>query len=184
MSKVKRLLNSWARFIEVPWRDDAAAPQRVVFCVYQETDELRLRAHIDEFELATTNAGHNWALFDLTNTFANWMSEQKYAQRYFQQPNLLPSILPGYAAYISRKFKEFLDEHRAGENHVVALKGVGSLFGFVKVKGVVDQLAPLVPGRLLVFFPGSYEDNNYRLLDGYDGWNYLAVPITADKDVL
>jgi hypothetical protein len=184
VSKVKRLLNSWARFIEVPWRDDAAAPQRVVFCVYQETDELRLRAHIDEFELATTNAGHNWALFDLTNTFANWMSEQKYAQRYFQQPNLLPSILPGYATYISQKFKEFLDEHRAGENHVVALKGVGSLFGFVKVKGVVDQLAPLVPGRLLVFFPGSYEDNNYRLLDGYDGWNYLAVPITADKDVL
>jgi hypothetical protein len=184
VSKVKRLLNSWARFIEVPWRDDAAAPQRVVFCVYQETDELRLRAHIDEFELATTNAGHNWALFDLTNTFANWMSEQKYAQRYFQQPNLLPSILPGYAAYISQKFKEFLDEHRVRENHVVALKGVGSLFGFVKVKGVVDQLAPLVPGRLLVFFPGSYEDNNYRLLDGYDGWNYLAVPITADKDVL
>ena len=36
-------------------------------------------------------------------------------------------------------------------------------------------------GRLLVFFPGSYENNNYRLLDGYDGWNYLAVPITADK---
>ena len=33
-----------------------------------------------------------------------------------------------------------------------------------------------------IFFPGSYEDNNYRLLDGYDGWNYLAVPITADKE--
>lgn len=28
----------------------------------------------------------------------------------------------------------------------------------------------------------SYENNNYRLLDGYDGWNYLAVPITADKE--
>ena len=65
---------------------------------------------------------------------------------------------------------------------VVALKGVGSLFGFLKVKEVVDKLAPVAKGRLLVFFPGSYEDNNYRLLDGYDGWNYLAVPITADKE--
>jgi hypothetical protein len=60
---------------------------------------------------------------------------------------------------------------------------VGSLFGFLKVKQVVDELAPLVPGRLLVFFPGSYENNNYRLLDGYDGWDYLAVPITADTEI-
>ena len=63
----------------------------------------------------------------------------------------------------------------------MTLSGVGSLFGFLKIKDVVDTLAPLVEGRLLVLFPGSYENNNYRLLDGYDGWNYLAVPITADK---
>ena len=62
-----------------------------------------------------------------------------------------------------------------------ALAGVGSLFGLLKVKGVVDRLAPIVPGRLVVFFPGSYEENNYRLLDAYDGWGYLAVPITADQ---
>jgi len=43
-------------------------------------------------------------------------------------------------------------------------------------------LSGLVHGRLVVFFPGSFEDNNYRLLDGYDGWNYLATPITPDKD--
>ena len=67
-------------------------------------------------------------------------------------------------------------------NSVVAINGVGSIFGFLKVKEVVDKLAPLVTGRLLVFFPGSYENNNYRLLDGYDGWNYLAVPLSADKD--
>jgi len=65
---------------------------------------------------------------------------------------------------------------------VVALKGVGSLFGLLKVKAVVDKLAPLVKGRIVVFFPGTYENNNYRLLDGYDGWNYLAVPITADME--
>ena len=65
---------------------------------------------------------------------------------------------------------------------MVALKGVGSLFGLLKVKAVVDKLAPMVKGRIVVFFPGTYENNNYRLLDGYDGWNYLAVPITADME--
>ena len=76
----------------------------------------------------------------------------------------------------------FLQNKNISDDFVVALQGVGSLFGFLKVKEVVDKLAPKVKGRLLVFFPGSYEDNNYRLLDGYDGWNYLAVPITADKE--
>jgi len=47
---------------------------------------------------------------------------------------------------------------------------------------LVDKLSPLVQGRLLVFFPGSCENDNYRLLDGYDGWNYLAVTITEDKE--
>jgi len=40
-----------------------------------------------------------------------------------------------------------------------------------------------IRGRLLVFFPGEYENNNYRLLDARDGWNYLAVPITAREGV-
>ena len=182
MSKVKRLLGSYTRFIEVPWRDDAAAAQRMVFCVYHETEELRIRARIDEFELATTRAGHGWSLFDLTDTFATWSSELKYAQSYFKQPKLMSSILPTYQSYLVERFEAFLSEHRPMENDVVALKGVGSLFGFLKVKGVVEQLAPLVPGRLVLFFPGSFEDNNYRLLDGYDGWNYLAIPITADKE--
>jgi hypothetical protein len=35
-----------------------------------------------------------------------------------------------------------------------------------------------VRGRLVGFFPGQYEQNNYRLLDARDGWNYLAVPIS------
>jgi len=32
-----------------------------------------------------------------------------------------------------------------------------------------------------VFFPGQLEQNNYRLLDARDGWNYMAVPISIDS---
>jgi hypothetical protein len=56
---------------------------------------------------------------------------------------------------------------------------VASLFGFLKISEVLPMVEGDVKGRLLVFFPGVYEQNNYRLLDARDGWNYHAVPITA-----
>ena len=183
MSKIDRLLHSYSRFIAVPWRYDTAAAQRVVFCVYDKQDELRLRARIDEFEMQTRQAEHDWVIFDLTNTFADWLCRQRYARSYFQKPSLLPTLLNNYLDYITEAFDRLLRDHAAHEGMVVALKGVGTLFGFLKVKEAVDHLAPRVSGKLLIFFPGSYEKNNYRLLDGYDGWNYLAVPITADKDI-
>lgn len=182
MSRVKRLVKSYSRHISIPWRDDAAAAQRVIFCVYNENEERWLRARIDEFEIVTKQVGHDWALFDLTDTFAAWLTSQRYAKSYFQKPHLLATVLPKYLDYIVDEFEGFVGSRNIDENAVVAIQGVGSLFGFLKVKDVVDKLAPCVPGRLLVFFPGSYENNNYRLLDGYDGWNYLAMPITADKD--
>lgn len=33
MSRIKRLTQSYSKYIAVPWRDDAAAAQRVIFCV-------------------------------------------------------------------------------------------------------------------------------------------------------
>ena len=182
MNRIKRLTQSYSKFISIPWRNDVAAAQRVIFCVYNETEERGLRAKIDEFEIATRQAGHVWGVFDLTDTFAMWLTSQRYAASYFQKPHLLPTLLPKYLDYIVKEFDIFLHKKAFNVEYVVALKGVGSLFGFLKVKDVVDALSPLVTGRPLVFFPGSFENNNYRLLDGYDGWNYLAVPITADKE--
>ena len=181
MSKLKRLLQSWERFIRTPWRDDVAAAQRVVFCVYDPNEERALRSRIGEFELATTAAGHGWRQFDLSDTFAQWLSTQRYAEKYFKQPELLRTLLPRYLEFVEGRFATFLEQVGADSGTVVAVSGVGSLFGLTKVKDVVDAFAPRVSGRLLVFFPGSFENNNYRLLDGYDGWNYLAVPITADQ---
>jgi hypothetical protein len=181
MSRVKRLIKSYAQFISIPWRDDAAAAQRVVFCVYHETEERALRTKIDEFELVSRQAGHDWCLHDLTDTFSEWLASQRYAKSYFEKPSLLATIYPRYLEYLALDFERRISELASPHNSVIAISGVGSLFGFLKVKDVVDRLAPMVSGRLVIFFPGSYEDNNYRLLDGYDGWNYLAVPITADK---
>ena len=95
----------------------------------------------------------------------------------------MTSIVQKYEDYLEEKFIEVINTSNITENDVVAISGVGSVFGFLKVRDLVERLAPRVPGRLLVFFPGSYENNNYRLLDGYDGWNYHALPITCDKEI-
>jgi hypothetical protein len=50
----------------------------------------------------------------------------------------------------------------------------------VKVSSLVDRVGDAIAGRLLVYFPGQYDHNTYRLLDARDGWNYLAVPITPE----
>jgi hypothetical protein len=180
LNNVDRLKTAYSKHIHVPWRSDTSPEERVIFCVYNENDELRLRSRIDEFAIETRNAGHDWNSFDFTDTFAVWLANQKYGSQYFERPNLMMSAINGYRDYLLQKFEAFLRDSNADANSVVALTGVGSLFGFLKVNDVIASFSPQVAGRLIVFFPGNYENNNYRLLDAYDGWNYLAVPITTD----
>lgn len=182
MSKIDVLLMNYEKAISIPWRDLAAA-QRVIFAVYQESDDRRLKAKFTEFEIVTRNLNHGWKEFDLTNTFSEWMNSQRYAKSYYINPILLSNVTHKYGEYIEEKFKEFIESGEITDEDVVAISGVGSIFGFIKVRDMVDRLSPLVKGRLLVFFPGSYENNNYRLLDGYDGWNYHALPITCNKEI-
>lgn len=106
MSKIKRLIASYNKYIAIPWRPDSAAAQRVIFCVYNESDELRLRSKIDEFEIATRDNGHDWAVFDFTDTFADWVSNQKYAHSYFKKPNLLAILYPKYQESIEKNLAD------------------------------------------------------------------------------
>jgi len=67
---------------------------------------------------------------------------------------------------------------------IIGLVGVANLFGLgdhVRVSALIERVQHEVGGRLLVFFPGEVEGNNYRLLGAKDGWNYLATLITAEK---
>jgi len=81
----------------------------VIFCVYHETEELRLQIRIDEFELATRQAGHGWAVFDLINTFAHWFISRRYAAGYYRKPRILPTLMPKYLSYIANTFAAFRD---------------------------------------------------------------------------
>lgn len=180
MTKLDRLLARYEEFIALPWAKGLAGAQRTIFVCYDPADERRLRARIEEFELATTKARHGWKRIDLTDAFAEWMGALEYRESYFEYPEDLAPALTDFEEHLQREIRERL--YGVGEEDVVALTGVGSLFGFTSVSALIAGLADAVPGRLLVLFPGEYENNTYRLFDARDGWGYLAIPITAHQE--
>ena len=180
-NRLEHLQANYTDYIAVPWRPGASAMERVLFLVYDKDNERALRLRLDEFRQATVAARHPWAQFDLTDTYAEWLQTMEYAERYFARPEFLTRAHPLYLEYLVAQFAAFAKTRDLGDQYVVALTGVGSLFGILRVRDLVDQFAPHVTGRLAVFFPGTYDRDNYRLLDQHDGWNYLAVPLTSDK---
>lgn len=180
-SRIARLVQSYKSYIELPWEKGLAGVQKVIFVVYVKTEELRLRAQVEEFEIATKAAKHEWLLIDITDAFPQWMSQQEYRGGYFEYPDDLQDNLSDFTETVVQQINKQLDE--VDENTVVALQGVAGIFGFSHVSEVVAKVANNVKGRMLVFFPGEYENNNYRLLDARPGWNYQAVPITANQNL-
>jgi hypothetical protein len=178
-SRLNKLVRNYAHHIGLPWQAGLADEQRVLFAVYNKEEELKLRARTEEFRVASEAAGHAWLLLDITNAFAEWMAAEEYRDAYFTDPNDLIGNYPDFAHEVLEGLQQQLLS--ATEQTQVALLGSGTLFGFTSVAGFVKTLSAYVPGRLLVFFPGEYIDNTYRLLDARDGWGYLATALTADN---
>src|SRR5207237_10009889 len=128
-------------------------------------------------------ARHSWSLIDLTTSFERWMAKHPYRDEYFESPDLLGPALPAFFDDAVAETRRQL-EMSPGRDSVVGLLGAGSLFGLggaVRVPALLNAVNDAIAGRLLVFFPGEYEGNSYRLLDARDGWNYLATPITPNR---
>ena len=130
-SKVAKLVSVYRQHLTVPWQAGLAAIQRVMFAVYDKADELRLRANVEEFALATQQAGKQWLLLDLTNAFPEWMAAQEYRDAYFEAPE----DLAGYHAGELTEFNAHLNaQHKAritaeaGPDTVVVSKGIFQYF--------------------------------------------------------
>jgi hypothetical protein len=184
MGRIEDLATRYRGHIGAPWQRNLAGDQKTIFVVYPKTDERKLRARLDLFEMATTSTGHPWRLVDLTDTFARWMANTDYRDVYFGEPDSLAMKLRSdFVQDVAHRLRDALTADGAEEDAVVAVLGVACLFGFTRVSLVLKEVVKDIRGRLVVFFPGEYEDNNYRLLDARDGWNYLAVPITLHNGV-
>jgi hypothetical protein len=175
MARLEDLADVYGQHIATPWQRTVAGAQRVIMVVYDKELERVLRARRGEFETRTRAAGHDWHEVDLTTAFASWLAGDEYRDAYFESPEDLRLKLQ------DEKIRAVLTSQEASETSVVAVFGAGSLYGFTYVSEVLKRVERDVRGRLVVFFPGTLEQNNYRLLDARDGWNYMAVPISINS---
>ena len=183
MGRIDKLAERYGSYIALPWQKDLAGAQRAIFIVYDKTDERRLRARLGHFELATTRADHHWLACDLAGAFADWMASTSYRDSYFEAPeDLQLKLEEEFLEHVAGRVRAVLTAPDADDRSLAAVYGVASLFGFVRVSELMKAIETDVRGRIAVFFPGEYEDSNYRLLDARDGWNYLAVPITLQDE--
>lgn len=183
MSHCDRLLANYRRFVRLPWSDHLAGKQKVWFAVYPPSEERRVRAHIQEFQVSTLDAGHKWQVVDITDVAAKWLAGHSDREGYFSAPDAICAVEQEVRIHVAQILRAALQAAAADSETVLAVIGTGSLFGFAHISPIISEVEDAIRGRLLVFFPGEYERNLYRFMDARDGFNYMAVPITSNESV-
>lgn len=178
MGRIEELAELYTRTISIPWAHSSSGAERVLMAVYSTNLERALRSRVGLFTDATTQAGYRWKLVDATTWFAEWMAGQEYAQTYFETPEDLRTLVEAeFKPHVAARLRAELAS--AGPDTVVALLGVASLYGFIRISELIRSVETDIHGRLVVLFPGTKDGNNYRMLDAHDGWNYLANGISV-----
>jgi hypothetical protein len=183
MNTIDRLLSNYSRQVHLPWSSSMSGKQRVWFAVYPPTEERRVRAKLPQFEALTLEAHHGWLTVDLTDLLPKWIAAHEYREGIFAEPEHF-SVSGELEDLAVERVRKACASDDAGVDGVVAVTGLATLFDFMRVSSLVERVEDSVSGRLLVFFPGEYAGNVYRFMDARDGFNYMAVPITATESFI
>ena len=176
-NQVERLNDALAQQLAIPWTDDKSGAERVWFLVFEPTMLRRVDARKDLFRQTVVGAGKHWTEIDLSLEFGDWMANHRYAERYFSRPQLARNLADTFAEDLAAKIVERIVG--LSDDSLIALTGTEAVYGLVRLSHLIHLIEDKIPGRLLVFFPGSYAQPNYQFLNAREGWNYLAVPILA-----
>ena len=167
MPTTDELLRHFERQMALPWREDLAAEYRVWLLHYEPALERRIRNRMVEFETIARRHGKGWAALDLASLVGPWFAAHPLFEGLVEQPDELQGLLPEVASYVGGRVRQELAKR--GMDDILALAGAGALFGLMRISSLIEAVAPAIPGRLLVLFPGRYERGTYRLLDARDG---------------
>ena len=141
MARIEDLADRFGRYIATPWQRTVSGAQRVIMVVYDKELERTLRARKLAFETAARQAGRDWLELDISNSFAAWMAADDYREEYFASPEDLQLKLQAeFPEYVAELLRAGLSSAGVTENSVVALFGVGSLFGFARLSCVRVRL--------------------------------------------
>lgn len=183
MSAIDRLLANYARQTRLPWAAHTSGKQRIWFAVYPPAEERRVRARLPQFEALTLEANHAWRTVDLTGLLPEWIADHEYREAIFAEPEQFSANSELEDMAVDRVRRACTHEE-ADASSVVAIVGLATLFDFMRVSSLIERIEDSVRGRLLVLFPGEYAGNVYRFMDARDGFNYMAVPITATESFI
>ncbi len=175
MATFEEILSHYRRYVALPWQRDVPPAGRVWIAWYEKVLERRVRGQLHEFHHLTKAAGHGWSHLDLATIFPAWLASHEFFRALLDQPEEIRGLLLDFEVHIAATVKYALVN--CGSNDVFALTGCGSLFGLARVSTLISRIAPSIPGRLLLTFPGRHTSGVYRLLDARDGWDYHAIPI-------
>jgi hypothetical protein len=91
---------------------------------------------------------------------------------------LIEAEFKGHVALRLRKELESADSEM-----VVSVIGIGALYGFLKISELIRAVETAINGRMVIYFPGAKDGNNYRMFDAHDGWNYMANGISLNAQL-
>ena len=157
MGRIEDLADRYQRHIAAPWQRNLAGGQKAVFLVYDKTDERKLLARKRLFEIATREAGHKWASFDLTNAFPAWMAADDYREAYFESPDDLRMKLDTeFVPFAAGQLREAAHGPEVDDDTVVGVFGAACLYGFTRVSSVLKEVERDIRGRLALFSPATW----------------------------
>ena len=184
MNRIDQLLVNYSNHIHMHHKPGLPASQRVWFAVYPASEERRLLNRVEEFEIATKEAGYHWLQIDLKGSLARWLQsvEEDEREEWFKnQEDIELYAKNEWKEVLVDFFKDQASHATNPQNTVFALTGLMDLYDYLHVSELIDSLTDIFHGFLLVFFPGEKEGNTYRFLDARVGWDYLAIPILSEK---
>lgn len=178
-SRIDLLVEAYEKVVREPWSSALSGQERTWFLVYDPAEQRKVDLQLGDFENATIKAGKKWKDISLKQCFPTWMANHEYKEDYFSNPEYLVDQLEAeFILYSIQFLKNELTKIEQDDDTLIALKDVSALFGFARISEILKNCDKDFKGRLLIFFPGEFEQNHYRLLDARDGWDYLARPIT------
>jgi len=179
LSKIDQLLESFKKVVNEPWASSLSGQERIWFLVYDPAEQRKVDLRVGEYETATIKAGKKWMSVSMKTCFPSWMVNHEYRDGYFGKPSyIVDQLEAGFIPYAIKFLRNELGKLEQDPDTLIAIKDVSALFGFARLSEILKACDKDIKGRLLIFFPGEFEHNHYRLLDARDGWDYLARPIT------
>ncbi len=178
-TRTDQLVEAFEKVLNEPWSSTLSGQERIWFLVYDPAEQRKVELRMGDFESACIRARKKWKTISLKSCFPAWMAGHEYKDEYFANPEYIvdqleAEFIPFAIQYLKSKLQQLDQDYET----LIALKDVSALFGFVRLSEILKSCDKEIKGRLLIFFPGEFEHNHYRLLDARDGWDYLARPIT------